>query len=114
MKNFRLLYITLIFLLSFFTGSKSFAQQVNFTPRTSQQAPAPYTGVQNYNLQGDFVMIGNANLGFAASNRRNDNSSNNQVYPMSYIDIDGDNNTINSSSSELKLGDFDPTCSEII
>lgn len=113
MKKFNYLYICVILFIGFLSNNV-FAQEVPFNPRTSQEAPSPYKGVQNYNLQGDFVMIGNANLGFTHTNRRNDNSSNNQSYPMSYIDIDGDNNTINSSSSELKLGDFDPTCSEII
>jgi len=113
MKKFNYIYICLILLLGF-VSNNIFAQEVNFSPRTSQQAQVPYKGVQNYNLQGDFVMMGNANLGFTDLNRRNDNSSNNQSFGVSYIDIDGDNSTINSSSSELKLGDFDPTCSEII
>ncbi len=113
MKKFNYIYICLILLLGFISNN-IFAQEVNFSPRTSQQAPVPYKGVQNYNLQGDFVMLGNANLGFTTVSRRNDDTSNNQDYQMSYIDIDGDNNTINSSSSELKLGNLDPTCSEII
>lgn len=113
MKKFNYIYICLILLLGFISNN-IFAQQVNFSPRTSPQAPVPYKGVQNYNLQGDFVMLGNANLNFTETSRRNDNTSNNQSFGMSYIDIDGDNTTVNSSSSELKLGDIDPNCSEII
>lgn len=113
MKKFNYIYICVVLLLGFISNN-IFAQQVNFSPRTSPQAPVPYRGVQNYNLQGDFVMLGNANLGFTTVSRRNDNTSNNQDYPMSYIDIDGDNTTVNSSTSELKLGDINPNCSEVI
>ena len=116
MKNFKHTHflIWIVFLLSNFGINTVLAQQVNFTPRTSAIAPNPYKNVQNYNLQGDFVMLGNSNLTFARLSSRDDNTSNNQGASMVYNDIDGDNSTINSSSSELRLGNLDPTCSEIV
>lgn len=100
-------------MLIFVSVTKAFAQQVSFQPRTSQKAPMPYKNLQNYNLQGDFVMLGNGNLTFSNTSYR-DGTGNNQGNSMEYIDIDGDSNTINSSSAELKLGNLDPLCSEII
>jgi len=116
MKNLKHIYcsVWIVLFISYFGINTVFAQQVNFTPRTSALAPSPYRNVQNYNLQGDFVMLGNSNLTFASASSRNDNASNNQGASMVYNDIDGDNNTINSSSSELRLGSLDPACSEIV
>src|SRR5690606_15025923 len=78
-----------------------------FAPRTSTQAPAPYTGVSNYNLQGDFAMIGNTNLTLVDYGN---NTGNNES--MRYVDIDNDANTFNSSSAALMIPDAN--CSEII
>lgn len=116
MKNLKYIYcsVWIVLFISYFGVNTVVAQQVNFTPRTSALAPSPYRNVQNYNLQGDFVMLGNSNLTFASASSRNDNTSNNQGASMVYNDIDGDSNTINSSSSELRLGSLDPACSEIV
>lgn len=83
---------------------------VSFTPRTSQKAPVPYKGVSTYNVQGDFVMLGNTNL--TLSSYRNDRNNNNNN--MVVVDRDSDSSTYNSSMAELKLGSADPTCSEIL
>lgn len=83
---------------------------VSFTPRTSQKAPAPYKGVSTYNIQGDFVMLGNTNLTLSSYRDDRNNNSNNMVV----VDKDNDNNTYNSSMAELKLGAEAPMCSEIL
>lgn len=82
--------------------------RVGFQPRTSQQAPGDYKGVQNYYLQGDFTMIGNTNITLRSYT---DGGSNGNVQ-MDYVDIDGDVNTLNSSSAQLVIPDA--ACSEII
>lgn len=99
-KTLLLLFAVLLFSI------QSFAQ-VNFTQRTSAKAPAPYTGVKNYNLQGDFTMIGNTNLTLV---NYSDNGSN--YADMRFVDIDGNSNTFNSSSAELNIPGDD--CTEII
>lgn len=81
--------------------------KVNFKPRESSNAPIPYKNVKNYNLQGDFTMIGNTNL---TLKNYSDTGSNNAE--MIFFDIDGDNNTKNSSSSVLNLPGGE--CTEII
>lgn len=99
-KAFLLLFAVLL------SAVQSFAQ-VNFTQRTSTQAPAPYTGVTNYNLQGDFTMIGNTNITLVNYSNTGSNNVN-----MRFVDIDGDNATFNSSSAQLNIpGD---ECTEII
>ncbi len=81
---------------------------VPFTPRTSSATPATTI----YNVKGDFSMIGNTNL---TSVNYTTNSSNNSA--MRYVDIDGNPNTLNSSSATLTLdsenGSF-PECSKIL
>lgn len=90
----------LIFFL--FMGTQLFSQvRVDFEPRTSQQAPNPYKGDKNYNLQGDFQMIGNTNLTLEKYSENENNSSNSMVF----VDVDGDPNTVNSSSAQLELGE---------
>lgn len=83
---------------------------VSFTPRTSQKAPVPYKGVSTYNIQGDFVMLGNTNLTLKSYRADRNNNSNNMVV----VDEDQDSSTYNSSMAELKLGTAEPTCSEIL
>ncbi|SKC11858.1 conserved repeat domain-containing protein [Sphingobacterium nematocida] len=99
--------ITLMFIL---VGVLGVTAQVDFKPRTSSKAPAPYTGVKNYNLQGDFTMIGNTNLTLKDYYESGDAASNSK--PMIYVDVDGDNNTKNSSSAQLLLPGGE--CTEII
>lgn len=80
----------------------------DFTQRTSSDSP----DTKIYNIKGDFTMIGNTNLTLSSYS---DNGSNNAN--MRYVDVDGDNNTSNSSSATLGFsteGGADPSCSSII
>ena len=82
----------------------------SFTQRTSPYAPQQYKKDQEgkiYNLRGDFVMAGNTNLTFTNYADDASNSSN-----LTYVDIDLDGTTINSSSSSLNITN-DP-CTEIV
>jgi len=106
MKRGKIIITLLIAVLS---GPFVFSQQVQFAPRTSQKAPGNYKGKATYNLQGDFVMIGNTNLTLAVYNDNTDNSNS----LMRYVDIDNDANTFNSSSADLKFG-TDAACTKII
>lgn len=79
-----------------------------FIPRQSAKAPAPYTNVKNYNIQGDFAMIGNTNLQQKTYSNSNDNSN----LSMVFVDIDDISATKNSSSAELQLPNS--ACTEIL
>jgi len=86
-----------------------------FTPRTSSQSLAPYTGQSIYHLRGDFTMIGNTNVTLTDYFENGDKSSNNN--PMKFKDVDGDNRTVNSSKAKLNLSgsnDIDPNCSKVV
>ena len=67
--------------------------RVPFTQRTSQYTPTQ----KIYSIKGDFTMIGNTNLTL----QNYGNNTNNNDNPMVYVDVDGDPNTFNSSSSTL-------------
>jgi len=100
-KNIRnksaFLLVTIFFSVLFFSGATIKAQvRKTFLPRTSSQVTLPYTNVKNYNLQGDFLMLGNTNMTLSSYNENTDNSNNN----MKYVDVDSDNSTVNSSSAE--------------
>lgn len=97
-------FITLVFIITSVLHTYS---QVDFTQRTSSKAPAPYTGLANYNLQGDFTMIGNTNLTLV---NYSDNGGNN--VNMRFVDIDGDGTTLNSSSAQLNIPGGE--CTEIV
>src|SRR5699024_8991301 len=98
--------------LLFFVMSAVFtaaAQTVvkEFTPRTSQYSP----NKQIYNLKGDFTMIGNTNLMMANYSDEGDNNSEQMVY----VDVDGDGNTLNSSSADLQYStEANPDCTNVI
>ncbi|MFA9190811.1 SprB repeat-containing protein, partial [Flavobacterium sp. FZUC8N2.13] len=82
--------------------------RVPFTQRAS--STAPFT--KNYKVKGDFTLIGNTNLTLQSYG---DNSSNSN--PMVYVDVDGNSNTLNSSSSTLVLPTDDgvaSNCSNIV
>ena len=82
--------------------------KVPFTQRTSIYTP----GKTIYNVKGDFTMIGNTNLTLV--NYGDETSNNNN---MQYVDIDGDSNTWNSSSSNLTFSTengANPACSNIV
>ncbi|MCX3266261.1 DUF11 domain-containing protein [Pedobacter agri] len=101
--------IVIAFVVTVLISHVAYSQQVPFTPRTSQKAPGNYKGKATYNLQGDFVMVGNTNLTLSVYNDNVDNSSS----IMKYVDIDNDPNTFNSSSADLQFG-TDAACTKII
>ncbi|WP_353102109.1 hypothetical protein [Myroides odoratus] len=89
------------------TVETAFGQVIkSFEPRKSTKAPLPYTNVKNYNLQGDFTMIGNTNLTLKNYTENGNNSD------MVYVDIDNVDNTINSSSANLVLPGGE--CTEVV
>lgn len=73
--------------------------------------PAPEKNI--FNIRGDFTIIGNTNLTLADY----DDLANNSNNPMIYVDVDQDENTVNSSSADLvfsRENGADPNCSEIL
>lgn len=123
MKNRQIIYDikTVLFgIVLLLLGSELAVAQVydQFTPRRSNKAPAHHKKVGSngdiYRLKGDFTMIGNTNLTTSSlinslNNHTEGNTTNNGT--MSFVDIDNDPSTINSSSAYLAL----PTsCSEIV
>lgn len=113
-SNMRWLYSTVLStLLLLVLSTNATAQEVvkAFTQRTSTHAQTDYikpgSGGKIYNLRGDFKMAGNTNLMLT---NYTDNGSNNT--DMSYVDIDLDGSTINSSSSFLDI--TNDACTEIV
>ncbi|WP_198673055.1 PKD domain-containing protein [Algoriphagus litoralis] len=102
----QLIFCLLIF---FFFSSDLLGQvRVPFVERASQNNPTRKT----YDIQGDFALIGNTNLTLEnySDFLMNDNM-------LIYVDVDGDPNTINSSSATLnfsKENGADPNCSQIL
>jgi hypothetical protein len=111
MKN--RLKTTIAFMVVFLLlGSFAQAQEVvvPFTQRTSTYTP----GKKIYNIKGDFQMIGNTNMTLQNYGDNNNNGTGNSSI---YVDIDGDPNTINSSSATLQFSeenDANPECTNII
>lgn len=98
----------LVFCITLLATVSMYGQvRVDFKPRVSDKAPIPYKNVKNYNLQGDFTMIGNTNL---TLQKYSDSGSNNAN--MIFVDKDNDNSTRNSSSAVLNLPGG--SCTEII
>ncbi|MCF8273554.1 MAG: hypothetical protein K9I95_06955, partial [Flavobacteriaceae bacterium] len=82
--------------------------RVPFTPRTSDSPGSPTV----YTVKGDFTMMGNTNLTLVNYSNTSSNNAD-----MQYVDIDGDANTWNSSSSTLTFSTENgaiPDCSNII
>ncbi|MCX7547989.1 SprB repeat-containing protein, partial [Xanthomarina sp. F1114] len=107
-KRFIKLILLTVVLLS--ASFMSYSQvRVPFTPRTSDYTP----GQTVYNVKGDFTMIGNTNLTLVNYSDTRDNGFND----MRFVDVDGDPNTSNSSSSTLALSTengANPECSNIV
>ncbi|HEX9980091.1 MAG TPA: hypothetical protein VGB50_05955, partial [Flavobacterium sp.] len=83
--------------------------RVPFTQRTSQFSPDK----EIYNIRGDFAMFGNTNLTLQNYSNTTANSNNQMIY----VDVDGNSNTLNSSSADLVLSTENgaiPACSNII
>lgn len=81
---------------------------VTFKQRTAAETP----NQKIYNIKGDFQMIGNTNL--TLSNYSDDGGNESS---MKYVDIDGDPQTLNSSSATLQFSTENgavPDCSNII
>lgn len=100
-------FVFVLAVLSFLTSSTS--AQVAFTKRTIGNY-TPSNGT--FRVKGDFTMIGNTNL---TLNTYSDNGTNDAQ--MRYVDIDGDNNTFNSSTATLGFSSengADPSCSKIL
>src|ERR1035437_2217095 len=105
---FRLLFLTLVVIIC--SNTSVYGQVIkNFAQRTSQYTP----GKVIYNIKGDYTMIGNTNLTLV----NYDNTANNSNNDMKYVDMDGDPNTLNSSSATLNFSTENgaiPSCSNII
>ncbi|MCO5255958.1 MAG: hypothetical protein M9926_04285, partial [Lentimicrobium sp.] len=85
---------------------------VGFQPRTSISTPTKTI----YNVRGDFTMIGNTNMTLQSYCVDGDDCQNGNN-TMIYVDIDGDANTLNSSSAVLDFSTengANPACSNII
>lgn len=108
-KNYKTISIILIAFFAVLYSLEIRAQvRVPFTQRASLETPDRLI----YNIKGDFQMIGNSNLTLQSYSDDGNNSNN-----MIYVDIDGDPNTINSSSATLQLSTENgalPQCSNII
>ncbi|ERM81944.1 hypothetical protein P872_06770 [Rhodonellum psychrophilum GCM71 = DSM 17998] len=105
----RKLFGTLIFFFLTFIFSQAIAQvRVPFQERASQNNQSRKT----FEIKGDFVLIGNTNLTLQnyGDNLMNDNL-------LIYVDVDGDSNTINSSSATLKFSNengANTDCSQVL
>jgi len=83
--------------------------RVGFTQRTSQYTPTK----KIYNVKGDFTMLGNTCL----TPQNYSATTNNNGQFMTYVDTDGDINTLNSSSSTLEFSNENnaiPECSNVV
>lgn len=107
-KNSIIILIGFIFM---FISIDSFAQVLKpFNQRTSTQVEDKYKNKTIYNLRGDFKMIGNTNLSRNSTRDATNNPTtgtqdewSNSNTDMYFVDVDGDNNTSNSSKAELSL-----------
>jgi gliding motility-associated-like protein len=98
MKKLYYEYLTICYLFLMLLGSafEGNAQViVPFKERTSSFTPTTKT----YHVKGNFTMMGNTNLTLQNYGVNTTNGTN----AMKYVDIDGDNSTLNSSSSTLVL-----------
>ncbi|WP_323026851.1 gliding motility-associated C-terminal domain-containing protein [Gelidibacter japonicus] len=104
-----ILQIVLIIVLALSPTIVSFGQvRVDFTPRSSVFTPNKTV----YNVKGDFTMLGNTNLTLVNYTDNGNNSS-----AMTYVDIDNDPNTFNSSAATLTFSDefgANPECSNVV
>lgn len=92
---FLVLLFTIVALPSQIIAQTVTSPQVPFTQRTSATTPSQ----KIYNIKGDFTMLGNTNLTLASYA----DNTNNEGKEMRYVDIDGDNSTLNSSMATLEL-----------
>ncbi|NHN26015.1 hypothetical protein FIA58_010045, partial [Flavobacterium jejuense] len=98
-----------VFILFLICSTLNAQVRVDFTSRTPENNQTQ----EIFNIKGDFSLFGNTNLTLSSydDNGTNSNSS------MTYIDVDGDPNTFNSSTAELKFSNENgaqPECTKII
>lgn len=101
--------VALTGMLFFLSLSLTAQIRVPFNQRTSVYTPTKKV----YSVKGDYNMIGNTNLTLQTYAQEGQNGSTNMVY----VDIDGDPNTLNSSSSVLGFSTENgalPGCSKIL
>ncbi|MDW5289383.1 gliding motility-associated C-terminal domain-containing protein [Formosa sp. PL04] len=105
-KNIKQYSLLALLLMAF--SFYSYGQVIKpFTPRVSSA-----TGKSVYTVKGDFAIIGNTNL-----TPKDYNAGVADSREMIYVDVDGDSNTLNSSSATLQLKDDNGTvtdCSNIL
>jgi hypothetical protein len=107
-NGLRLVLIQMLFVLGFVFTTQA-QVRVPFNQRTSAFTP----NKKLYNLKGDFTMIGNTNLtpqNYTPTTLNNNNT-------MLYVDVDGNANTLNSSSANLTFSTENgatPSCSNIV
>ncbi|MDR7372813.1 hypothetical protein, partial [Flavobacterium aquidurense] len=112
MKKLYYQYLAICYLFLMLLGSAFTANAqviVPFKERTSSFSPTTKT----YHIKGNFTMMGNTNLTLLNYNPTTTNGNN----QMKYVDIDGDNTTLNSSSSTLVLPTDSGTnvgCSKVV
>lgn len=95
-NRYRPIAIALLMIVSLFVVQGVLGQvRVDFKQRAAAETP----NKKIYNIKGDFQMIGNTNLTLESYAEDKNNSSNNMIY----VDVDGDPNTLNSSSATLQF-----------
>ena len=105
--NILIVIFTLV--ANLFYGNISAQVIVPFTQRTSEYSPSKTI----YNIRGDYTIIGNTNLTLSSYGDNKNNSNNFMVY----VDVDGNSNTLNSSSATLNFStenSANPECSRIV
>ena len=105
--NILIVIFTLV--ANLFYGNISAQVIVPFTQRTSEYTPSKTI----YNIRGDYTIIGNTNLTLSSYGDNKNNSNNFMVY----VDVDGNSNTLNSSSATLNFStenSANPECSRIV
>ncbi|WP_188444644.1 Ig-like domain-containing protein, partial [Belliella aquatica] len=112
LKNIR--FVVLAVVLVLFGGNlpTATAQTQNVKPFVKRVGtPQPPNGV--FNVRGDYTLVGNTNLTLQNYSDGGNNSNN----VMVYVDVDGNPQTVNSSSANLVFSQengADPNCSEIL
>jgi len=93
--------------------------QVNYVPLPFKNRTSIYSPEKSvYHIQGDFQIIGNTNLTLKSAPATGPGATEmNNSKAMKYIDVDGDPNTVNSSSAQLKFSTehgANPECTEVV
>ncbi|AFL86260.1 protein of unknown function DUF11 [Belliella baltica DSM 15883] len=112
LKNIRFAVLAVVLVLFGGNLPTATAQTQNVKPFVKRVGtPQPPNGV--FNVRGDYTLVGNTNLTLQNYSDGGNNSSN----VMVYVDVDGNPQTVNSSSANLVFSQengADPNCSEIL